>query len=165
MDFCQKCIVFQFSKNKFKILNCVVCWVLDITCCLLQTELHDAECRRVPNDPVNRQVRLFPFYVFPLYCLSLIFALLAQIMKVKLKKAACTNYESESEKSCLHKLWKVKVKKLLAQTMSATCPLLVLPGRFGCFLIKLKSIGRLPCQHCDEASSNVQLLWGNSPLN
>ena len=33
---------------------------------LLQTELHDAECKRVPNDPVNRQVCvLFP--IFPPY--------------------------------------------------------------------------------------------------
>ena len=30
---------------------------------LLQTELHDAECKRVPNDPVNRQVCvLFPIF-------------------------------------------------------------------------------------------------------
>ena len=31
---------------------------------LLQTELHDAECKRVPNDPVNRQV-CGPFPIFP----------------------------------------------------------------------------------------------------
>ena len=31
--------------------------VIFAACTLLQSELHDAECRGVPNDPVNRQVR------------------------------------------------------------------------------------------------------------